>query len=49
MVFQVDVWNLEDAGEQMARGLQAAAIHWRIAPEDVGDCLYVDSGMDGLS
>lgn len=44
---RVWLWNLEDAGEEMARGLQAAAIHWRIEPEDVGDRLYVDSGMDG--
>ncbi|MEG8040003.1 AAA family ATPase [Sphingomonas sp. LR60] len=44
---RVWLWNLEDAGEEMARGLQAAAIHWRIEPEDVGNRLYVDSGMDG--
>ncbi len=44
---RVWLFNLEDAGEEMARGLQAAAIHWRIEPEDVGDRLYVDSGMDG--
>ncbi|MEG8040614.1 AAA family ATPase [Sphingomonas sp. LR60] len=44
---RVWLWNLEDAGEEMARGLQAAAIHWHISPEDIGDRLYVDSGMDG--
>jgi len=44
---RVWLWNLEDSGEEMARGVQAGAIHWGIKPDDVGDRLYVDSGMDG--
>ena len=44
---RVWLWNLEDSGEEMARGVQAGAIHWGIKPDDLGDRLYVDSGMDG--
>lgn len=44
---RVWLWNLEDSGEEMARSIQAAAMHWDIAAEDVGDRLYVDSGLDG--
>ena len=44
---RVWLWNLEDSGEEMGRGVQASAIHWGIKPEELGDRLYVDSGMDG--
>ena len=44
---RVWLWNLEDSGDEMARSLEAAAMHWRISPADVGDRLYVDSGLDG--
>ncbi|MCW6529725.1 helicase RepA family protein [Sphingomonas sp. MMSM20] len=45
------LWNLEDSGEELARGLQAAALHWDIGPDaldrDDGSRLFVDSGLDG--
>ena len=44
---RVWLWNLEDSGEEMSRGVQASAIHWGIKAEDLGERLYVDSGMDG--
>lgn len=44
---RVWLWNLEDSGEEMARGIQAAAMHWNITAADVGGRLYVDSGLDG--
>lgn len=44
---RVWLWNLEDSGEELARGIQAAALHWGLSPDDIGDRLYVDSGLDG--
>lgn len=44
---RVWLWNLEDSGEEVARLLQAAALHWRIGPDDIGDRLFVDSALDG--
>ncbi|MDR6790797.1 uncharacterized protein YjiS (DUF1127 family) [Sphingomonas sp. BE138] len=44
---RVWVWNLEDSGEELARGIQAAAMHWGIGAADIGDRLFVDSGLDG--
>ncbi len=44
---RVWLWNLEDSGEEMARAIQAAAMHWEIGEAEVGDRLYVDSGLDG--
>lgn len=41
------LWNLEDSGEEIARSIQAAAIHWSMTPESIGDRLFVDSGLDG--
>ena len=46
---RVWLWNLEDDLDEMARSIQAAAIHHDIAPDDVGDRLFVDSGMEGAT
>lgn len=44
---RVWLWNLEDGEEELARGVQAAALHWSIGEDDVGGRLYLDSGLDG--
>jgi hypothetical protein len=50
------LWNLEDSGDELARGIQAAALHWEVGPGDLTQVdpqgrewplLYVDSGLDG--
>jgi hypothetical protein len=43
---RVWLWNLEDPQEETARRIQAAALHYRLTPEDIGDRLFVDSGRD---
>jgi hypothetical protein len=42
------VWfyNLEDPAEETERRLHATAKWFKLAPDDVGDRLYVDSGRD---
>jgi hypothetical protein len=40
------LWNLEDPLEETTRKIQAAALHYGLAPEDIGDRLFVDSGRD---
>jgi hypothetical protein len=39
-------WNLEDPQEETARRIQAAALHYQLSPDDIGDRLFVDSGRD---
>lgn len=45
------LWNLEDSGDELARGIQAAALHWGISASDIASTdrprLYVDSGLEG--
>lgn len=41
------LWNLEDDLNELSRAIQAGAKHHGIKPADLGDRLYVDSGMDG--
>src|SRR6185437_15743157 len=43
---RVWLWNLEDPQEETQRKIQAAAIHYRLTPEDIGDRLFVDSGRE---
>lgn len=43
---RVWLWNLEDPQEETERKLQAAAIHYDLSAEDIGDRLFVDSGRD---
>jgi hypothetical protein len=43
---RVWLWNLEDPQEETERKLQAAAKHYRLKPDDIGDRLLVDSGRD---
>ena len=41
------VWiiNLEDSQHEIARSIQAAASHWNIKPDDMGDRLFVNAGV----
>lgn len=43
---RVWLYNLEDPSEETERRLHAAALHFQIEPEEVGDRLFVDSGRD---
>ena len=43
---RVWLWNLEDPQEETQRKIQAAAKHYRLKPEDIGNRLFVDSGRD---
>ena len=43
---RVWLWNLEDPREETERKIQAAAKHYRLSPDDIGDRLFVDSGRD---
>src|SRR5271169_678069 len=43
---RVWLWNLEDPQEETERKLQAAALHYKLVAEDIGDRLFVDSGRD---
>jgi len=42
-------WNLEDDLDELSRVLQATCRHYSITPEDIGDRLFVDSGMEGAT
>lgn len=44
--YLVWLWNLEDPQEETARRIQAAALHYRLTADDIGDRLFVDSGRD---
>jgi hypothetical protein len=43
---RVWVWNLEDPQEETKRKIQAAALHYELEPDDIGDRLMVDSGRE---
>jgi hypothetical protein len=43
---RVWLWNLEDPQEETARRIQAAALHYGLTANDIGDRLFVDSGRD---
>jgi hypothetical protein len=43
---RVWLWNLEDPQEETMRRIQAAALHYRLTADDIGDRLFVDSGRD---
>ena len=43
---KVWLWNLEDPQEETERRIQAAALHYGLTPDDIGDRLFVDSGRD---
>ncbi len=43
---RVWLWNLEDPQDETARRIQAAALHFGLSADDVGDRLFVDSGRD---
>lgn len=46
---RVWLWNLEDALPDIQFSVQAAALHWGIAADDIADRLYVDSGLNGAA
>lgn len=43
---RVWLWNLEDPQEETMRRIQAAALHYHLSSDDIGDRLFVDSGRD---
>lgn len=45
-VLRVWLWNLEDPQEETARRIQAAALHYHLTADDIGNRLFVDSGRD---
>ena len=44
---QTWVWNLEDSGDELARAVSGAMKHWGLDAGDIGDRLFVNSGLDG--
>lgn len=44
---RVWLWNLEDDLDELTRSIQAAALHFDLAPDDLDDRLFVDSAMEG--
>ncbi|GEM_PF-5879196 len=44
---RVWIWNLEDSGDELARAISGAIKHWGLAPDDLGERLFVNSGLDG--
>ncbi len=44
---RVWLWNLEDDLDELARSIQAAAMHHRLGAADLDEWLFVDSAMDG--
>jgi hypothetical protein len=43
---KVWLWNLEDPQEETTRKIQAAAKHYHLTADDIGDRLFVNSGRD---
>jgi AAA domain len=43
---RVWLWNLEDPREETERKIYAAALHYDLSPDDIGDRLLVDSGRE---
>jgi hypothetical protein len=43
---KVWLWNLEDPQEETTRKMQAAAKHYHLTADDIGDRLFVNSGRD---
>jgi hypothetical protein len=43
---RVWLWNLEDPQEETERKIQAAALHYDLTPDDIGERLFVDSGRE---
>jgi len=46
---RVWLWNLEDGNDELTRHIQAAAKHHALIAADLGDRLFVDSGLDGAT
>lgn len=43
---RVWVWNGEDPREEIERRVAAICLHFNVAPEEIGDRLFIDSGRD---
>ena len=43
---RVWLWNLEDPRDELQRRITAAMLHYGIAPEAIGERLFVDSGRE---
>lgn len=43
---RVWLWNLEDPQEETMRRIQAAALHFDLSADNIGDRLFVDSGRN---
>lgn len=41
------LWNLEDSEEEIARLVQAAALHWSICADDLRGRLYLNNALEG--
>ncbi|WP_374527264.1 AAA family ATPase [Novosphingobium sp.] len=46
---RVWLWNLEDDLDELHRSLAAACLHHDIAPNELEDWLFVDSGLEGAT
>lgn len=44
---RVWLWNLEDPLDEMARAIQAAALHYGLSESDLEGRLFIDTAMDG--
>jgi KaiC/GvpD/RAD55 family RecA-like ATPase len=44
---RVWLWNLEDSGEELTRTVTGAMMHWGINEADIGERLFINSGLDG--
>lgn len=44
---RVWIWNLEDDHDELARAIQAAALHYRLGEDDLAGWLFVDSALEG--
>jgi hypothetical protein len=43
---RVWLWNLEDPRDELERRIQAAAMQYGLAPADIGDRLFIDTGRE---
>lgn len=44
---RVWLWNLEDSGDELTRAVTGAMKHWGIREADIGERLFINSGLDG--
>lgn len=44
---RVWLWNLEDSALELSYLIEAARLHWRISEAEIGERLFVNSGLEG--